>query len=66
PGIPEQALEAVFEPFHTTKEEGTGLGLAVSYSIIQQHGGTIAASNAPGGGALFTIVLPETPMEEMD
>jgi PAS domain S-box-containing protein len=66
PGIPEQALETVFEPFHTTKEEGTGLGLAVSYSIIQQHGGTIAASNTPDGGALFTIVLPETSMEEMD
>ncbi len=48
PGIPPEVLSRVFEPFHTTKPEGTGLGLAISYSIVQQHGGTIVASNAPG------------------
>jgi two-component system NtrC family sensor kinase len=58
PGIQEDDFERVFEPFHTTKENGTGLGLAVSYSIIQQHGGTITANNAPEGGAVFTVILP--------
>ena len=48
----------LFQPFHTTKQGGTGLGLSVSHSIIQQHGGTITAGNAPGGGAVFTIALP--------
>jgi len=60
PGIQADAFEKVFEPFHTTKEDGTGLGLAVSYSIIQQHGGTITAANTAEGGAVFTVSLPVT------
>jgi PAS domain S-box-containing protein len=58
PGIPADSLGKLFEPFHTTKQEGTGLGLAVSYSIIQQHGGTIQAGTAPDGGAVLTVFLP--------
>ena len=57
PGIPPDIMANLFEPFHTTKEDGTGLGLAISYNIIQQHGGTITADNAPDGGAVFTVTL---------
>ena len=60
PGIPADVLSRIFDPFFTTKEvgKGTGLGLAITYGIVQEHGGTIMASNAPGGGALFCIDLP--------
>jgi PAS domain S-box-containing protein len=60
PGIADDVLPRIFDPFFTTKEvgKGTGLGLAITYGIIQEHGGTIHAGNAPGGGAIFTIDLP--------
>ncbi len=58
PGLSADNLDKAFQPFHTTKQGGTGLGLSVSHSIIQQHGGTISAGNAPDGGAIFTIALP--------
>ena len=60
PGIPADVLPRIFDPFFTTKEvgKGTGLGLAITYGIVQEHGGTIAAANAPDGGAIFTITLP--------
>ena len=60
PGIPSSAMPRLFEPFYTTKEvgKGTGLGLAITYGIIQEHGGQIAASNHPDGGAVFTVHLP--------
>ncbi|MBC8445950.1 MAG: PAS domain S-box protein, partial [Chloroflexi bacterium] len=64
PGIPPHAITRLFEPFYTTKENGTGLGLATSHSIILQHGGTITAGNAPGGGAVFTIALPIAPLDK--
>ena len=53
-------MPRLFEPFYTTKEvgKGTGLGLAITYGIIQEHGGQIAASNHPDGGAVFTVRLP--------
>jgi C4-dicarboxylate-specific signal transduction histidine kinase len=59
-GIPAGILPRIFDPFFTTKEvgQGTGLGLAITYGIIQEHGGTIHAVNAPEGGALFAIELP--------
>jgi len=59
-GISEGHLAKIFDPFFTTKEEGkgTGLGLAVTYAIIREHGGRIAARNRPGGGAVFTVALP--------
>ncbi len=60
PGIPADVLPRIFDPFFTTKDvgQGTGLGLAITYGIIQEHGGTVLASNLPNGGARFTIDLP--------
>ena len=60
PGIPSDVLPRIFDPFFTTKEvnRGTGLGLTISYGIVQEHGGSIHAENAAGGGATFTIELP--------
>jgi PAS domain S-box-containing protein len=57
-GIPAEALERVFEQFFTTKPKGLGIGLAIVRSIVQSHGGTIAAENADGGGARFYFTLP--------
>jgi two-component system NtrC family sensor kinase len=59
-GISDAHLAKIFDPFFTTKEEGkgTGLGLAVTYAIIREHGGRIAARNRSGGGAVFTVALP--------
>jgi two-component system NtrC family sensor kinase len=59
-GIPEGDLGKVFEPFFTTKEagEGTGLGLSVSYSIVEKHGGRIEVVSQPGKGSTFTVFLP--------
>ena len=63
PGIPEEVLPHIFEPFFTTKEEGKGigLGLAVAFGIVQQHGGNIEVSSTPQKGTTFTVTLPEKP-----
>ena len=58
PGIPAAALTRLFEPSFTTKPEGHGFGLATCYRIVKNHGGRIAAENAPRSGARFTVVLP--------
>ena len=58
PGIPEGQLERVFEPFVTFREQGLGLGLAISRSIMIAHGGSIRAENNPAGGATFRCCLP--------
>jgi two-component system NtrC family sensor kinase len=59
-GIAPKILERIFDPFFTTKEvgRGTGLGLAVCYGIVTEHGGRIAVESAVGRGSLFTIRLP--------
>ena len=56
-GIPLAHLQKIFIPFFTTKAKGHGVGLALSHRIITQHGGTLTASNAPEGGAVFTVRL---------
>jgi two-component system NtrC family sensor kinase len=58
-GIPHEELSRIFEPFYTTKgKHGTGLGLAVTWRIIDNHGGTINVASEPGKGTTFTIHLP--------
>lgn len=58
PGIPAGQEEKIFEPFVTTRTAGTGLGLAVARRVVAIHGGSIAATNHPGGGAQFRIEIP--------
>jgi two-component system sensor histidine kinase HydH len=57
-GIPAGEEERIFEPFHTRKVRGTGLGLAVARRIVERHGGTITARGRPEGGAVFRIAIP--------
>jgi signal transduction histidine kinase len=60
PGLSADAAHRVFEPFYTTKAmgRGTGLGLAVSFRIVEEHGGLLAVDSRPGEGACFTVELP--------
>ncbi len=58
PGIAESVRERLFQPFMTTKPQGMGVGLSISRSIIEAHGGRIWAEANPGGGALFRFTLP--------
>ncbi len=58
-GMTDEVRKRIFDPFFTTKgEEGTGLGLPVSYSIVKRHGGEMRVESRPGGGTTFTVVLP--------
>ncbi len=58
-GIPKENIEKIFQPFFTTKEEGTGFGLAISYGIVQEHQGQISVESEVGRGTTFRIFLPE-------
>ncbi|HSB34191.1 MAG TPA: ATP-binding protein [Nitrospirota bacterium] len=57
-GISKEVMGRIFDPFFSTKEQGTGLGLAVSYNIIRKLGGSITAESEPGKGSRFVITLP--------
>lgn len=57
-GIPPDRLATLFEPFHSTKSSGMGLGLAICQHIARAYGGTLVAGNVPDGGAQFTLTLP--------
>jgi C4-dicarboxylate-specific signal transduction histidine kinase len=61
PGIPEDKLKEVFEPFFTSKAEGMGMGLSIARTIIEAHHGLISAKNRDHGGATFRIRLPLVP-----
>lgn len=58
PGVPQDVRAALFDPFVTTKVNGTGLGLATVRSTAEAHGGAVSHADAPGGGAIFTLRLP--------
>jgi signal transduction histidine kinase len=59
-GLPQERGEEIFKAFFTTKEKGTGMGLPISRSIIESHGGRLWATGAPGSGATFQFTLPAT------
>ncbi len=59
-GIPEDIIDSIFDPYYSTKEEGHGLGLATSYSIVSKHEGLLTVDSVVGRGTTFTIFLPAT------
>jgi two-component system, LuxR family, sensor kinase FixL len=58
PGLDGETAQKLFEPFHTTKAEGLGVGLSICRTIVEAHGGTIEAARGPEGGAVFRFTLP--------
>jgi PAS domain S-box-containing protein len=62
-GIPADVLPRIFDPFYTTKQTGTGLGLSLTYGIIRDHNGTIDVESQPGVGTTFTLTFPAWPGE---
>lgn len=58
PGIPAELRERLFDPFVSTKQGGTGLGLALTHQIVKDHGGLLRVTSVPGQGATFTLELP--------
>ena len=65
-GIPEEYRAKIFDPYFTSKEDGSGLGLATSYSIVQKHGGAIEVKSRQGKGSAFFIYLPCSEAEERE
>ena len=59
-GLPPEQGDQIFKAFFTTKDNGTGMGLPISRSIIESHGGRLWATGAPGAGATFQFTLPAT------
>ena len=58
PGMSPELQDRIFEPFYTTKQDGTGLGLATVQRIVEQHGGAIEISSELGRGTCFRVLLP--------
>ena len=58
PGVPEAIMSRIFEPFFSTKDKGTGLGLASVYSIVEMHEGHISVEQGDRGGARFVMQFP--------
>jgi signal transduction histidine kinase len=56
--VPEENLQAIFEPFFSTKENGLGLGLPMTRRVIEEHGGRVEFRSVPGCGSEMTFVLP--------
>jgi signal transduction histidine kinase len=63
PGVPDEEKERIFEPFFSTKESGTGFGLALAQQAMEEHDGRLALENSsgPGSGAVFLVDLPLAP-----
>jgi signal transduction histidine kinase len=57
-GIAADDMERIFDPYYTTKQHGSGLGLSISYSIVRRHNGIITVMSEKGRGATFTIYIP--------
>jgi signal transduction histidine kinase len=57
-GISAEHLKTVFEPFFTTRQGGTGLGLYICHDIVKRHGGALTVQSEAGNGAIFTVELP--------
>jgi C4-dicarboxylate-specific signal transduction histidine kinase len=66
PGFADGDVSNLFEPFVTTKPQGLGMGLAISKTIVESHGGKIWAESPPGGGAVFHFTLPLTEEDTLD
>ncbi len=66
PGLDPELCDQIFQPFVTTKKQGTGLGLPIVARIVHGHGGIIEAANGAHGGAVFTVRLPLTAAREAD
>jgi signal transduction histidine kinase len=60
PGIPAELQGSLFEPYHTSKPDGTGLGLTLVRQAVETHGGTVRVRETPGGGATFELWLPRS------
>ena len=61
-GLPAEKLDQIFSAFFTTKPQGSGMGLAISRSIVESHGGRLWATSNAGGGAIFHFTLPTQAM----
>jgi two-component system NtrC family sensor kinase len=57
-GISSENTAKLFQPYFTTKNHGTGLGLFVTRTLVEEHGGTVICESAPGAGAIFRVTLP--------